>query len=178
VTQRSDRPPVRARSGRRPLPPIIFLVVLALAVALVWIQVARQASARDAHRAAACASATAAPPSLNPKSLSVRVLNATDRKGEATRVATALKSLGFQVTSVDNDRSGRKVTGVGEVRHGPRGRSAAAYIAVYLPGAGDFTDTRATSLIDLVVGPQYSKLATKEQVAAAFSASTAAAGSC
>jgi hypothetical protein len=178
VTQRSDRPPVRARSGRRPLPPIIFLVVLALAVALVWVQVARQAAARDAHRAAACASAKAAPPSLNPKSLSVRVLNATDRKGEATRVATALKGRGFQVTSVDNDRSGRKVTGDGEVRHGPRGKSAAAYIATYLPGAADFTDTRATTVVDLVVGPEYSKLATKEQVAAALSASTAAAGSC
>jgi hypothetical protein len=93
-------------------------------------------------------------------------------------VATALKGFGFQVTSVDNDRSGRKVTGVGEVRHGPRGRSAAAYLAVYLPGAGDFTDTRATSLVDLVIGPEYSKLATKEQVAAAFNASSAAAGSC
>jgi hypothetical protein len=160
------------------LPPIIFLVVLALAVAVVWVQVARQAAARDAHRAAACASAKAAPPSLNPKSLSVRVLNATDRKGEATRVATALKSLGFQVTAVDNDRSGRKVTGVGEVRHGPRGKTAALYIATYLPGAGDFTDTRATTVIDLVVGPEYSKLATKEQVAAALSASTAAASSC
>ena len=178
MTQRTDRPPVRARSGRRPLPPIIFLVVLALAVAVVWVQVARQAAARDAHRAAACASAKAAPPSLNPKSLSVRVLNATDRKGEATRVATALKGLGFQVTAVDNDRSGRKVTGVGEVRHGPRGKSAALYIATYLPGAGDFTDTRATTVVDLVVGPEYSKLATKEQVAAALSASTAAASSC
>jgi hypothetical protein len=160
------------------LPPIIFLLVLALAVAVVWVQVARQAAARDAHRAAACASAIAAPPSLNPKTLSVRVLNATDRKGEATRVATALKGLGFHVTSVDNDRSGRKVTGVGEVRHGPRGKSAATYIATYLPGAGDFTDTRATSLVDLVVGPEYSKLATKEQVAAALRASTVAAGSC
>ena len=153
-------------------------MVLALAVAVVWVQVARQAAARDAHRAAACASAKAAPPSLNPKSLSVRVLNATDRKGEATRVATALKGLGFQVTAVDNDRSGRKVTGVGEVRHGPRGKSAALYIATYLPGAGDFTDTRATAVVDLVVGPEYSKLATKEQVAAALSASTAAAGAC
>lgn len=178
MTQRTDRPPVRARSGRRPLPPIIFLLVLALAVAVVWVQVARQASARDAHRAAACASAKAAPPSLNPKTVSVRVLNATDRKGEATRVATALKGLGFQVTAVDNDRSGRKVTGVGEVRHGPRGTSAAEYMAIYLPGAADFTDTRATSVIDLVVGPEYSKLATKEQVAAALSQSTAAAGSC
>jgi hypothetical protein len=178
VTQRTDRPPVRARSGRRPWPPIIFLVVLALAVAVVWVQVARQAAARNAHRAAACTSAKAAPPSMDPKSLSVRVLNATDRKGEATQVATALKGLGFQVSSVDNDRSGRKVTGVGEVRHGPRGKSAAAYIATYLPGAGDFIDTRATSVVDLVVGPEYSKLATKEQVAAALNASTAAAGSC
>ena len=169
---------MRARSGRRPLPPIIFLVVLALAVAVVWIQVARQATARDAHQAAACASAKAAPPSMDPKSLSVRVLNATDRKGEATRVADDLKSRGFQVTAVDNDRSGRKVTGVGEVRHGPRGAGPAAYLAAYLPGAGDFTDTRATAVVDLVLGPEYSKLATKEQVAAALSVSTAAPGTC
>jgi uncharacterized protein (TIRG00374 family) len=32
VTLRTERPPVRARSGRRPLPPLIFLLVLAIAV--------------------------------------------------------------------------------------------------------------------------------------------------
>jgi hypothetical protein len=175
VTQRTERPPVRARSGRRPLPPLIFLVVLALAAVGVWWNVMRQDDARQAHQAAACASAKAAPPSLDPKTLSVRVLNATDRAGEATRVAQALKGRGFVIAEVANDGSGRKVTGVGEVRHGPRGTDAAAYVATYLPGAGDYEDTRATSQVDLVIGPDFSKLATPEQVAAAISPATAAA---
>jgi hypothetical protein len=165
VTQRTDRPPVRARSGRRPLPPLIFLLVLALVTLGVWWNVLRQDDARSAHRAAACASAKAAPPSLDPKTVSVRVLNATDRSGVATRVAAELKSRGF----------GHKVTGVGEIRHGPRGKDQAAYLGAYLPGAGDLQDTRATLQVDLVIGPEYTKLATPEQVAAALSPATAAA---
>jgi hypothetical protein len=179
VTERTERPPVRARSGRRPLPPLIFLLVLAVAAIGVWWNVARQDDARNAKQAAACASAKAAPPSLDPKTVSVRVLNATDRAGEATKVAQALKARGFVVTEVANDASGRKVTGVGEVRHGRRGRDTAAYLGAYLPGAGDYEDTRATAQVDLVIGPDYSKLATPEQVKAALStATTAVAGGC
>jgi hypothetical protein len=178
VTQRTDRPPVRARSGRRPLPPLIFLLVLALAVVVVWWNVLREDDVRQAHREAACASAKAAPPSLDPKTLSVRVFNATDRAGVATTVAQALKDRGFTVAEVANDPSGRKVTGVGEVRHGPRGNDAAAYLGAYLPGAGDDEDTRATAQVDLVIGPDFQKLATPEQVAAALSPGTAAAGAC
>ena len=166
---------MRARSGRRPLPPLIFLLVLAVVALGVWLDVLHQDGVRSAHRAAACASAKAAPPSLDPKTVSVRVLNATDRAGEATRVAATLKSRGFGVAEVANDSSGRKVTGVGEVRHGPRGKDQAAYLGAYLPGAGDLQDTRATSQVDLVIGPEYTKLATPEQVAAALSPATAAA---
>jgi hypothetical protein len=176
VTQRTERPPVRARSGRRPLPPLIFLLVLALAAAAVWWNVIRPDHTRKAHLAAACASAKAAPPSLDPKSLSLRVLNATDRAGEATRVAQALKDRGFTVSEVANDRSGRKVTGVGEIRFGPRGKDVAAYVATYLPGAGDYEDTRATSQVDVVIGPNFSKLATTEQVAAALSPAAGTSG--
>jgi LytR cell envelope-related transcriptional attenuator len=175
VTQRTERPPVRARSGRRPLPPLIFLLVLALVTLGVWWNVLRQDDVRSAHRAAACASAKAAPPSLDPKTLSVRVFNATDRSGAATRVAADLKSRGFGVAEVANDPSGRKVTGTGEVRHGPRGKDQAAYLEAYLPGATDFQDTRATSQVDLVIGPEFTKLATAEQVASALSPATAAA---
>ncbi|HEV7212976.1 MAG TPA: LytR C-terminal domain-containing protein [Blastococcus sp.] len=178
MTLRTDRPPVRARSGRRPLPPLIFLLVLALAAVVVWWNVLHQDGVRQAHNAAACASAKAAPPSMSPKELSVRVFNATDRAGEANRVAQALKDRGFTVAEVANDSSGRKVTGVGEVRHGPRGKDAAAYLGAYLPGVGDYEDTRATAQVDLVIGPDYQKLATPEQVAAAISAVPAVPGGC
>ena len=167
---------MRARSGRRPLPPLIFLLVLAVVAIGVWWDVVRQDDTRKAHQAAACASATAAPPSLDPKSLSIRVFNATDRAGEASKVAATLKSRGFAIAEVANDSSGRTVTGVGEIRHGPRGKDQAAFLGAFLPGAGDFQDTRATSQVDLVIGPEYSKLATPEQVAAALKPATAAAG--
>jgi hypothetical protein len=176
VTLRTERPPVRPRSGRRPLPPLIFLLVLALAAGAVWWNVLRQDRERKAQEAAACASAEAAPPSLDPATVSVRVFNATDQAGKAQEVAAALTTLGFAVTEIANDPTDREVTGPGEVRHGRRGDDQAAFLAVYLPGATDFPDVRATEVVDLVIGPEYAGLATPEQVAAALVPAGDAAG--
>src|SRR3954465_11469429 len=118
---RTERPPVRPRSGRRPLPPLIFLLVLALAALGVWWNVLRTEGQKQQAEEQACASAQAAPPSLDPATVSVRVFNATDQSGLAGTVATELQSRGFVVDEIANDSSGRTVTGVGEIRHGPRG---------------------------------------------------------
>ena len=64
VGERTDRPPVRARSGRRPLPPIIFLVVLAVAALVVWWNVFRTDASQEARQEAACSSASRAAPSI------------------------------------------------------------------------------------------------------------------
>jgi len=174
----SLRPPVRARSGRRPLPPLIFLLVLAVAAAGTWWYVLRQENAREATLAAACSSAASAPPSLAPSSVTLRVYNATDQKGLAGTVAKALQARGFKVGEIANDPSHRDVTGVGEIRHGPRGDDAASFVSVYVPGASDYQDTRASSTVDVVLGPDYKKLATPEQVAAALKSGSAASASC
>jgi hypothetical protein len=174
VTQRTERPPVRARSGRRPLPPLIFLLVLALAALGVWWNVLRQADTSgegDASADAADCSASSAgeaPPSLDPATISVRVFNATDTAGLAQSVAEDLQARGFVVDEIANDPTEREVTGVGEVRHGPRGNDAAAFLALVLPDAGDYLDTRATEQVDLVLGPEFAQLATPEEVAAAL----------
>lgn len=182
MTQRTvDRPPVRARSGRRPIPPLIFLLVLALAAAAVWWNVLQKDAERKAEEAAACSTAQEAPPSLDPTTLSVRVLNATDQGGIAQQVAGELQRRGFTIAEIGNDDSGREVTGPGEVRHGPRGSDAARFVALVLPGAGDYPDTRATEQVDLVLGPDFiwpQSLATPEQVAAALSTATSAAAAC
>jgi hypothetical protein len=170
-------PPVRARSGRRLLPPLIFLAVLAVAAAGVWTYVL-QHTAGQQDAVAACASAQAAPPSLAPSTVTVRVLNATDTKGLANTVAADLRARGFNVGSADNDRSGRKVTGVGEIRHGKPGTSSARYLGVYLPGGKDYLDTRATATVDLVVGPEFKQLAAADKVAAALKAGARASASC
>jgi len=181
VTQVTGRPPVRARSGRRPIPPLVFLLVLALAAAGVWWNVIRKDAARQAEEAQACATAQAAAPSLDPTTVSVRVLNATDEAGLAQKVAGDLTGRGFVVAEIGNDDSGREVAGPGEVRHGPRGSDAAAFVALLLPGAGDYPDTRATETVDLVLGPEFvfpDSLATPEAVAAALSTATSAAAAC
>jgi hypothetical protein len=166
--QRTERPPVRPRSGRRPLPPLIFLLVLALAAGAVWWNVLRQDSARRAEAAAACSSAEAAPPSLDPTTVTVRVFNATDEAGLAKTVADDLKSRGFNVPEFANDPSDREVTGVGEIRHGRRGDEQAAFLTAFMPDAQDYPDVRATDVVDLVIGPDFDGLATPEDVAAAF----------
>ena len=167
-------PPVRARSGRHPLPPLIFLLVLAVAATGVWVYVLKHGSDQQAT----CASAAAAPPSLDPGKVTVRVLNATDTKGLANTVAADLRARGFNVGSAHNDRSGRKVTGVGEIRHGKPGTSAARYLGVYLPGGKDYLDTRATATVDLVIGPDFKQLAAADKVAAALKTGARAAASC
>lgn len=178
--QRPDRPPVRARSGRRPIPPLIFLLVLALGALGVWWNVLRQDNERQASQAATCTSAAEAVPSLDPATLSIRVLNDTDRAGAAGIVAAQLRERGFVVDEVGNDASDREVTGVGEFRYGPRGAEAARFVRLLLPGAGDLLDTRATSQIDLVIGPELeitenrAALATVEEVEAAIAAAASA----
>jgi hypothetical protein len=180
VTMRTERPPVRPRSGRRPLPPLIFLLVLALAALGVWWNVLRQEKQEIAEEAEACASVSeAAPPTgLDPAAINLRVFNATDTAGLAQTVATALQERGFVIDEVANDSSGREVTGVGELRHGPRGADSAEYVRLFVPGSGDYLDTRATAQVDVVVGPEFSTLASADEVAAALAPATSAAAEC
>ena len=173
MTERTDPPQVRPRSGRRPLPPLIFLLVLALAAGAVWWSVVRQDRAQRAAEAAACETAEAAPPSLDPATVSVRVLNATDTGGLAQQVAGDLQTRGFTISEIANDPTDRQVEGVGEVRYGPRGADAARFLAVHMPGAGTYRDVRADAVVDLVLGPEFTfpdGLATPEEVTAALEA--------
>jgi hypothetical protein len=178
VALRTERPPVRARSGRRPLPPLIFLLVLALAALGVWWNVLRQHEAEVEAQEKACATVEPAPPSLDPATVQVRVHNATAKAGEAQKATIALKDRGFSVVETGNDPTDRTVTGIGEIRYGARGADAAAFLAVFLPGAGDYQDVRSTAVVDLVIGPDYTGLASPEDVAAAFEPATGAAAAC
>lgn len=167
--EQASRPPVRARSGRRPIPPLIFLLVLAVGSLFVWWNVLHKDSGQSGSTASACSTPATPPKSMDPKTIHLRVLNATTQPGLAQEVATQLQQRGFVVDEVGNDATGRTISGVGEVRHGTRGSETAAYVALYLPGAKDFKDTRATTQVDVVVGPDYDGLATPQQVGAALS---------
>ena len=169
--QRPDRPPVRARSGRRPIPPLIFLLVLALAALGVWYSVLQQDADRQAADEETCSSSETAIPALDPSTVSVRVLNASDLGGRAGLVADALEGRGFTIAEVGNDGTSREVTGSGEVRHGLRGRDAARFLALQQPGITLYQDTRATATVDLVIGPEWNQLASQQSIADALAES-------
>jgi hypothetical protein len=79
---------------------------------------------------------------------------------------------------VANDPTSREVTGTGEIRYGARGADAAAFLGAFLPGSGEYLDTRATEQVDLVIGPEFAALATPEEVAAALVPPADAAAAC
>jgi hypothetical protein len=166
--QRPERPPVRARSGRRPIPPLVFLLVLALAALGVWWNVLKQDAERQETAAAACSSAAAAIPSLDPTTVTIRVLNASDVSGRAGQVAEALQNRGFVVSEIGNDDTNREVTGTGEVRFGKLGVDAARFLSLQQPDVELVQDTRANTTVDLVLGPEFGQLATQESIAKAL----------
>jgi hypothetical protein len=144
----------------------------------VWWYVIRQDEQHVAAQKAACSTVSAAAPSLDPAAITLRVYNATDTAGLATTVANSLKERGFTVGEIANDTSGRTVTGVGELRHGSLGKDNADYLRLYIPGAGDYPDTRADDTVDVVIGPDFKTLATPDEVTKALAPAEAAAATC
>jgi len=176
VSETAERRPPGSR--RRPLPALIFLLVLALAALFVWWNVLGDEHARNEAQAAACSSASEVPEPLDPATVTLNVYNASDKVGAAGQVRTTLESRGFVVTEAANDPTDNEVEGVGELRYGSAGSAAAAFMRLYLPGATDRRDTRATGTVDLVIGPDFTELATQEQVDAALAESASAQSGC
>ena len=177
MSETTERRPAGVRR-RRPLPGLIFLLVLALAALAVWWNVLTDERERDQAQAAACSSASAAPAALDPSTVTIRVLNASDQAGRAGEVGTTLESRGFVVAETANDPTEFEVAGVGEFRFGARGRGAAEYLGLFMPGATQRADDRATDVVDLVIGPEFAGLATEDQVAAALSPIASAESAC
>lgn len=153
----------RRVSSRRPIPPLIFLVILAVVALGVWFKVLQSDEARSATDADSCPT----PPTvsaMDPASIRMRVLNANGTAGLAAQVSAEFVGRGFPVTETDNDRSGRTVLGVGELRYGARGAEQAAFVALFVPGITLVRDTRSDDLIDVVLGPEYVGLAAPEAV--------------
>jgi len=159
---------VRRRvSSRRPIPPLIFLVILAVVALGVWFKVLQN----DQDRPGAAADECPAPPTvtaLDPTTVRLRILNGTETAGLAAQVSAEFVGRGFAVTETDNDRSGREVLAVGELRYGPRGGDQAAYVALFVPGITLIRDTRSDDLIDIAIGPEFTTLASPEAIAVAI----------
>lgn len=171
----SSRAPVR-RSLRRPIPPLIVLLLLALIAIGVWWKVLERDQEQQAAAAPpSCSTATSAPATVDPTAVQVRVYNASTTEGLAGQVANELRARGMQVNYIANDPSGRSVEGVGEVRFGDVGRNQALYLAANFPGLVAVLDERPGPIVDVALGPGYAALVPAEQVPAAYAAAAASA---
>ncbi len=166
----STAPAPARRSGRRPIPPLIFLLALALIALGVWWKVLQRDEERRAAAPDPCTTISAAPVSVDPATLQIRVFNASDTEGLAAQVGTELRDRGMQVTEVANDPTQREVVGVGEVRFGPEGRNQAMFVAANFPGLLSVPDTRSNAVVDVALGPGYAGLVPLEQVPVALAA--------
>ena len=154
MTLRTERPPVRARSGRRPLPPLIFLLVLALAAPACG----GTSSAQDARAPGAAGrglrvgeggAAVARPEANCPCGCSTP----PTRAGQADRVAKALKDArlhrrrGRQRLQRPQGHRRRRAPAR------PPGQGRRRLPCACTPGAGDYQDTRATARSTWSSGP-------------------------
>jgi len=133
----------------------------------VWFKVLQSDQARPSSEADPCP----APPTvvaLDPATVRLRVYNASEIPGLAAQVTAEFVARGFAVTETDNDRSGREVLAVGELRYGARGAEKAAFVALFVPGISLVRDPRSDDLLDIALGPDYAGLASPEAVAVAI----------
>jgi len=117
-----------------------------------------------------CATSTVIPAEVLPKSSKVRinVYNATKRKGLAAESALALKLAGFKILAVENVPDGRRIDGFAEIRHGPKGLKQAQLLHFYLPDGILVEDTRNDKTVDVVLGKEFSIIASEAEVAASM----------
>lgn len=108
----------------------------------------------------------------SPTDVTTNVYNSTDRTGLAAATGEELKSRGFVIGTVANDPLGKTITGVAEIRHGPKGAQAAALMAYYLPGARLVDDERTDATIDTVLGAGFLDVAPQAEVDAAIDTPT------
>ena len=107
-----------------------------------------------------CAPATASPTAAPIKETSVRVFNATNRRGLALNVARDLQQRGFLVSMWDNDPTSMGMKSAAEVRYGPDGLHAARTVAAQVKGNAVLVldGAREGVTVDLVLGKPFQML--------------------
>jgi LytR cell envelope-related transcriptional attenuator len=173
------QPAPKVRASRRPIPAMIFLLVLALISTIVWWRVLGRSTAAtkattttstSTSTGAACPKTTKRLSLPKPTAVHVAVHNGTQRNGLASQVSTKLRARGFVISGFD---TGTAYSGVAQIQFGSAALAAASVLAYQFPGAALVPITRTGTALDLTLGAQYKSLAT----AAVVKAKTAAAKS-
>lgn len=158
-----------ARSARRPLPALIFLIALAVLASIVWYRVDHrsQAEAASTPKPTPCATATTTVLPAN-SAVTVNVVNANGTNGLARSTLDAFTALGFVAgTTTTADQNS---TDVATVTSGPTAAAAAKLVSFYVPGSTVAADGRTDATVTVTVGSKFTGVATAGVAKAALAA--------
>lgn len=155
--------PAQARQRERSRRTLITIGVVTLLLFFAFWYAYSYYKASDAARAARSAQPTcvpARPGTATPETTTVNVYNASNRNGLAASTAKKLKAEGFSIGAITNEKGGRKVGGVAEIRYGTKGRGQMVLLQSYLGQRGKGVRTvhvkRGSDVVDLVLGAKFS----------------------
>lgn len=160
---------VRRPGGRRPVPPLIFLLILAILALAVWWKVIRKDETTRSAEAAGCtktASSQVITELSNMAAIRVHVLNGSTQQGLAASIQAELTARGFTVLDIGNYQADRSITSAGEIHYGPKGEFGARVlkhetVGFELVSVPSTTDDAVT----LIAGQGYKGLVTPEKAA-------------
>jgi hypothetical protein len=163
----------RGRPGTGAIIAIVVgaLILFGVGTVVAWkIKGGSTTNATTGPSAQPCVTTSLLPAVVLPKpgTVTANVYNATTTRGLAKRTAATLGVRGFKISKVANDPLSKTITGVAEIRHGPKGLASATLLRYYFPGAVLVADSRTDATIDVAVGDAFTEVATAAQVQAAL----------
>lgn len=103
-----------------------------------------------------------------PTDTAVVVLNATENRGLAGKVAEQLTARGFEVTGIGNEEPTVEVPETVQVRFGPASVLEAKAVAAQFPAPAMVDDGRTESTVEVAVGLAFTEMVAPEAAAAAI----------
>jgi hypothetical protein len=167
--------PIRRQKPTRPTWLVALLIAVGVVVIIGVVFGIVSLLRGSSDEATADASSPAASPCVTttvtvadvlpkPAKVKVNIYNATATSGLASKTATAVEKRGFTVVAVENDPVGKPITGVGQIRYGPKGEQGARLLLLYVPGAEMVALDRKGRQVDLAVGDSFTAFAPQPEV--------------
>jgi hypothetical protein len=155
------------RHGGRALLAVLIVATVVAAGATWWWNNNNDSEATAAPRPS-CPPTQTAPTVVAARDVHLNVYNATKRRGLAGEVAKQLRKRGFVVAKIENDPTGRKVTGIAEVRANASSSAAVRTVGAQVASFVAVRDQRKDTSVDLVLGAAFRTLRTPAAVTAAL----------